>query len=106
MQAFKAAIPYPAADGSFFGLELCFTTAGVANPTYPNMVLHFRGGADYTLAPANIFVALDLEGTTCLAMAGSTGFSIFGNIQQQDHLIVHDLVNKRVGFKAADCETI
>jgi hypothetical protein len=104
-QAFKAAVPYPDADGSFFGLDYCFTTAGVANPVYPDMVIHFQG-ADFNLDPANIFVALDLDGTTCLAMAGSTGFSIFGNIQQQDHLVVHDLENKRVGFKSANCETI
>lgn len=105
LAAFKAAVPYPDADGSFFGLDYCFTTAGVANPVYPDMVIHFQG-ADFNLDPANIFVALDLDGTTCLAMAGSTGFSIFGNIQQQDHLVVHDLENKRVGFKSANCETI
>lgn len=106
LAAFKAAVPYPAADGSFYGLEFCFTTAGVANPTYPNMVFHFGGGADFELSPANIFVALDLDGTTCLALASSNGFSIFGNIQQQNHLVVHDLVNKRVGFRNANCETI
>lgn len=103
--ALKAALPYPEADGSFYGLEYCFSTAGVANPTYPTVVFHFNG-ADVALAPDNTFIALDFEGTTCLAMASSTGFSIFGNIQQLNHVIVHDLVNKRIGFKSANCETI
>lgn len=105
LTAVKASIPYPPADGSFYGLEYCFSTAGVANPTYPNMVFHFDG-ADFNLVPNNVFVALDTQGTTCLAMAGSTGFSILGNIQQQNHLIVHDLVNNRLGFKSANCEAM
>lgn len=98
-------VKYPTADGSFYGLDFCFSTVGVANPTYPTMTFHFDGGA-YALSPQHIFVALDTSGTTCLAMAGSSGFSIFGNIQQQDHLIVYDLVGKRVGFKDANCEAM
>lgn len=105
LAAVKASISYPPADGSLYGLEYCFNTAGVANPTYPTMVFHFAG-ADFNLAPDNVFVALDKAGTTCLAMAGSTGFSIFGNIQQQNHLVVHDLVNNRIGFKSANCEAM
>ncbi|KAG0557511.1 hypothetical protein M758_11G132800 [Ceratodon purpureus] len=105
LAAVKAEIPYPEADGSFYGLEFCFSTAGVNNPTYPSMVIHFEG-ADYALAPDNVFVALDTAGITCFAMASSNGFSILGNIQQQNHLIVHDLVNKRIGFKSANCEAM
>jgi hypothetical protein len=104
-QAVKAEISYPVADGSFYGLEFCFSTAGVGDPAYPSMVLHFDG-ADFALAPENVFVALDTAGTTCFAMAASNGFSILGNIQQQNHLIVHDLVNKRIGFKSANCEAM
>ncbi|XP_073384922.1 aspartic proteinase nepenthesin-1 isoform X3 [Physcomitrium patens] len=103
--ALKAEVPFPEADGSLYGLDYCFSTAGVANPTYPTMTFHFKG-ADYELPPENVFVALDTGGSICLAMAASTGFSIMGNIQQQNHLIVHDLVNQRVGFKEANCETI
>lgn len=106
VNAVKASIAYPPADGSFYGLEYCFSTAGVANPAYPTMVFHFAGGADFNLTPDNVFVALDTKGTTCLAMAASSGFSIFGNIQQQNHVIVHDLVNNRIGFKSANCEAM
>ncbi|XP_024360239.1 aspartic proteinase nepenthesin-2 isoform X2 [Physcomitrium patens] len=58
------------------------------------------------LPPENIFVAVDTLGSDCLAMAASTGFSILGNIQQQNHWIVHGIVNKQVGFKTENIETI
>lgn len=104
MQAFRAAIKYTVVDGSTYGLDLCYSIAGVTNPTFPDMVIHFTG-ANFVLPVANLFLLVDTT-DVCLAMAGSTGFSIFGNVQQQDHLIVYDLVAYRVGFKSIACDTL
>ncbi|XP_024360238.1 aspartic proteinase nepenthesin-2 isoform X1 [Physcomitrium patens] len=48
--ACKEAIPYPEVNGSSYGLNYCFSTAGGTTPTYPSMVFHFTG-VDFTLPP-------------------------------------------------------
>lgn len=102
-QAYQKFIPYPTADGSAYGLDLCFNIAGVANPTVPDMVFKFEG-ADFQLLAENLFVLVDNSATTlCLAMGGSQGFSIIGNIQQQNHLVIYDLEAKKIGFGVAKC---
>jgi hypothetical protein len=75
----------------------------VANPTVPDMVFKFQG-ADFQLLAENLFVLVDNSATTlCLAMGGSQGFSIIGNIQQQNHLVIYDLEAKKIGFGVAKC---
>jgi hypothetical protein len=94
-------------DGSAIGLDMCFSTKGVANPAYPTVIFHFAGGANFVLAPENNFLLLDpTADTTCLAMAGIDGFSILGNVQQQDHMMVFDVAAKRIGFKTVACDTV
>jgi hypothetical protein len=39
-------------------------------------------------------------------MAGIDGFSILGNVQQQDHMMVFDVAAKRIGFKSVACDTV
>ena len=102
-QAYQSLVPYPAVDGSTYGLDLCFNIAGVANPSVPDMVFKFQG-ADYQLLAENLFVLVDAKASTlCLAMGGSQGFSIIGNIQQQNHLVIYDLEAKKIGFAVANC---
>lgn len=103
LKAYQSMISYPLIDGSTYGLDLCFNIAAVANPRVPDMVFKFQG-ADYQLLAENLFVIVDSGLTTlCLAMGGSQGFSIIGNIQQQNHLVVYDLQAKRIGFAVANC---
>lgn len=103
LQAYQASIKYPVIDGSAYGLDMCFNIAGVTNPSVPNMVFKFQG-ADYQMLAQNLFVIVDTSATTlCLAMGGSQGFSIIGNIQQQNHLVVYDLEAKKIGFAVANC---
>lgn len=62
---------------------------------------------DFEIPVSNLFVFVDSsEQTVCLAMALSAQFSIIGNIQQQNNIIVYDVVNKRIGFQAFDCATL
>lgn len=75
----------------------------MSNPSVPDMVFKFQG-ADFQMRGENLFVLVDTSATTlCLAMGGSQGFSIIGNIQQQNHLVVYDLEAKKIGFATADC---
>jgi hypothetical protein len=107
LQAIQNTVNYPKVDGSAIGLDMCFSTKGVANPVYPTVTFHFAGGANFILAPENNFLLLDpTADTTCLAMAGIDGFSILGNVQQQDHMMVFDVAAKRIGFKSVACDTV
>ncbi|KAG0578918.1 hypothetical protein KC19_4G060100 [Ceratodon purpureus] len=103
LKAYQSFVKYPMVDGSAYGLDMCFNIAGVANPSVPDMVFKFQG-ADYELLAQNLFVLVDASATTlCFAMGGSQGFSIIGNIQQQNHLVIYDLEAKKIGFAIADC---
>jgi hypothetical protein len=104
LQAFQREVAYPLTDGTPYGLDLCFDIAGVTNPTVPDMTFHFQGGANFLLLPENLFAIADaFNSVMCMAMAGSEGFSIIGNIQQQDHLVIYDRVAQRIGFANANC---
>ncbi|KAH9551712.1 hypothetical protein CY35_09G026900 [Sphagnum magellanicum] len=102
--AISAALTYPLVSGDQYGLDLCFNTGGAVNAaTLPSVVLHFTN-ADFTLAPENLFIyANDAGSVQCLAMAGSSGLSILGNVQQQDHLILFDGEAGQIGFQSTTC---
>ncbi|XP_075473647.1 aspartic proteinase nepenthesin-1-like [Primulina tabacum] len=96
-------------DKSPYGkvFDLCFilpTSNGTSSIDIevPRMVFHFEG-VDLELPEKNYFVA-DTSGVACLAMGSSNGISIFGNFQQQDLLVVHDLVKETVGFVPTKCD--
>ena len=68
------------------------------------MVVHFTD-VDFEIPMPNLWVLVEDTGSVvCLAMAESEQFSIIGNIQQQNNLIVYDVVNQRVGFKPVRCD--
>ncbi|KAL2644667.1 hypothetical protein R1flu_012254 [Riccia fluitans] len=97
----KSAVQYPQVDSSQIGLDLCYDLSGVADPTLPTVTLQFQG-VDLVLPPNNVFLQVDDAGTTCLAFAGTSDFTIIGNIQQQNHYVLYDIANERVGFAAVD----
>ncbi|CAM6099588.1 unnamed protein product [Calypogeia fissa] len=101
----KALITYPIVDSSQIGLDLCYDLSQVESPTFPSVMLHFAN-VDLDLPAANVFLTVDEQGTTCLAFAGSTDFTIIGNLQQQNYLIMYDRQNQRVGFAQTQCDTL
>ncbi len=106
MQAVKANLKYPLVSGSEYGLDLCFDIGNATSLVLPTIVFHFTGKVDVVLQIENLYVLVDTTGPIiCLALAGNDGFSIFGNIQQQDHLIVYDVnpKNFQIGFKSITC---
>ncbi|XP_024370145.1 aspartic proteinase nepenthesin-1 [Physcomitrium patens] len=101
-------ISYPEADPTPYGLNLCYDISSVSasSLTLPSMTVHLTN-VDFEIPVSNLWVLVDNFGeTVCTAMSTSDQFSIIGNVQQQNNLIVTDVANSRVGFLATDCSTL
>lgn len=87
------------------GFEVCFYLTPAELPIkVKKMVFHFDGG-DLELPPENFFIYSDDSEVGCLAMANSVfEFSIIGNIQQQNMLVVYDLDKETLSFKHTQCD--
>ncbi|GFQ05211.1 aspartic proteinase nepenthesin-1 [Phtheirospermum japonicum] len=87
-------------DKNDTGLDLCFniTSHDVKMVKFPSFVFHFLNGVNLNLRHKNYFITDSEEGVGCLAMEASSGFSILGNFQQQNTLVVHDLAKGRLSF--------
>jgi len=103
-KAVESAINLPQADGSNIGLDLCFSKTGSSTTNFPTMTFHFKG-ADYNLVKEN-YIYVDSSGIICLAMLPSSGMSIFGNIQQQNHQILYDNGKNLLSFTPTVCDSI
>ncbi|KAL8546761.1 hypothetical protein ACS0TY_006471 [Phlomoides rotata] len=102
---FVRQVQLPVDDSNETGLDLCFTLpAGAQNVEVPKLVFHFKG-ADLDLPGENYMIA-DSSGVACLAMGSSNGMSIFGNIQQQNIQVIHDLVKETVSFVPTQCDQL
>ncbi|XP_028087728.1 aspartic proteinase nepenthesin-1 [Camellia sinensis] len=88
------------------GLDLCFTLPSDASTVeVPKLVFHFDG-ADMDLPAENYMIADSGMGLMCLAMGGSSGMSIFGNVQQQNMMVVHDLAKETLSFIPTQCNQL
>lgn len=88
------------------GLDLCFTLpADTTDVEIPNLVFHFQG-ADLDLPGENYMIADSSVGVVCLAMGGSSGMSIFGNVQQQNIMVLHDLQKETLSFMPTKCDQL
>ncbi|KAI8029296.1 Aspartic proteinase nepenthesin-1 [Camellia lanceoleosa] len=88
------------------GLDLCFTLPSDASTVeVPKLVFHFDG-ADMDLPAENYMIADSGMGLMCLAMGGSSGMSIFGNVQQQNMMVVHDLAKGTLSFIPTQCNQL
>ncbi|XP_057948333.1 aspartic proteinase CDR1-like [Malania oleifera] len=70
----------------------------------PDMVFHFKGGANLLLKAANVF--LTVENEFCLAILPGTELSIFGNVAQANFEVEFDIKNRLVSFAPKDCATV
>ncbi|KAK6259219.1 Xylanase inhibitor [Theobroma cacao] len=88
------------------GLELCFTLpSGSTDVEVPKLIFHFEG-ADLDLPGENYMIADSSSGLLCLAMGSSSGMSIFGNVQQQNMLVLHDLEKETLSFQHTQCDKL
>ncbi|CAH2045660.1 unnamed protein product [Thlaspi arvense] len=102
-EEFSSRMSLPVDDSRSTGLDLCFTLPDVAkNIAVPKLIFHFKG-ADLELPGENYMVADSSTGVLCLAMGSSNGMSIFGNVQQQNFNVLHDLNKDTVSFIPTEC---
>ncbi|KAH7860942.1 hypothetical protein Vadar_019814 [Vaccinium darrowii] len=85
---------------------LCFQLpSSSVSVDIPSLVFHFQD-ADLDLPRENYMITDRNTGVMCLAMTDSRGLglTIFGNIQQQNFLVVHDLTKETVSFLRTECD--
>ncbi|XP_027365187.1 aspartic proteinase nepenthesin-1 [Abrus precatorius] len=88
------------------GLDVCFTLpSGSSQVEIPKLVFHFKGG-DLELPAENYMIGDSNLGVACLAMGASNGMSIFGNVQQQNILVNHDLEEETISFIPTSCDQL
>jgi len=88
------------------GLDVCFSLpSGKTEVEIPKLIFHFKGG-DLELPGENYMIADSSLGVACLAMGASNGMSIFGNIQQQNILVNHDLQKETITFIPTQCNKL
>uniref|UniRef100_A0A7N0TUU6 Peptidase A1 domain-containing protein n=1 Tax=Kalanchoe fedtschenkoi TaxID=63787 RepID=A0A7N0TUU6_KALFE len=93
-------------DSGSTGLDLCFKLpAGADQVQVPKLKFHFEGG-DLDLPGENYMIGDSGLGVVCLAMGSSSGMSIFGNVQQQNILVLHDLDKETVSFVPTQCDRV
>ncbi|KAG6541984.1 hypothetical protein Mapa_016621 [Marchantia paleacea] len=102
VRAFRSAVSLPTAV-SDSGFDLCFESRGRDLAKFPTLTFHLRE-VDLHLPLENYIVEAETD-TLCLAIHRSSrsGFSIIGNIQQQNYHIIYDLENEQIGFKLTVC---
>jgi hypothetical protein len=103
---FTAKINLPVDSSGSTGLDVCFTLpSGSTNIEVPKLVFHFDG-ADLELPAENYMIGDSSMGVACLAMGSSSGMSIFGNVQQQNMLVLHDLEKETLSFLPTQCDLL
>ncbi|XP_052193602.1 aspartyl protease AED3-like [Diospyros lotus] len=89
---------------SLGGFDTCYSVPIVA----PAVTLLFSG-MNVTLPPDNILIHSSAGSTTCLAMAAapaegvSSVLNVIANLQQQNHRILFDIPNSRLGVARESC---
>ncbi|XP_055809484.1 aspartic proteinase nepenthesin-1 [Solanum dulcamara] len=103
---FSSQVNLPEDDSSSTGLDLCFKLpSNTNNIKVPKLIFHFEG-ADMDLPPDNYIIADSRMGVACLAMGSSSGMSIFGNVQQQNMMVIHDLDKETLSFVPTQCDKL
>nr|AFK42325.1 unknown [Lotus japonicus] len=88
------------------GLDVCFSLPSETTQVeVPKLVFHFKGG-DLELPAESYMIADSKLGVACLAMGASNGMSIFGNVQQQNILVNHDLEKETISFVPTQCDQL
>ncbi|CAH9120192.1 unnamed protein product [Cuscuta europaea] len=104
---FKKQMDLTVDESGSTGLDLCFKLpSGAEEISVPKLTFHFGGGADLKLPGENYVVADKSYGVACLAMGSADGMSIFGNVQQQNMMVVHDLAKETISFEPTNCDQL
>ncbi|CAM8966967.1 unnamed protein product [Rhodiola kirilowii] len=88
---------------SLGGFDTCYTSSIVA----PTITFMFTG-MNVTLPPENLMIHSTAGSTSCLAMAAAPAnvdsvLNVIANMQQQNHRILFDVPNNRIGVAREPC---
>ena len=105
--AFISQTKLQVANSSAIGLDLCFhlPVKNEEEVKVPKLILHFKG-LNLTLPVENYMVSDPEMGLMCLAIDPTGSLSIFGNIQQQNMLVLHDLHKATLSFVPTQCDKV
>ncbi|KAK9079370.1 hypothetical protein SSX86_001041 [Deinandra increscens subsp. villosa] len=85
----------------------CYLVTSSINEIFPDVSLHFAGGAAMNLKPENYLVhGVPVDGGTpwCIGFQKvQNGVSILGDLVLKDKIFVYDLSKKRIGWTDYDC---
>ncbi|CAO2141362.1 unnamed protein product [Urochloa humidicola] len=98
----------PRASSGTNGFDTCFQIPDNGNSSVevPTMVMHFDGGADMDLPPANYFAEVS-QGVLCwIVQRSPSRTSIIGNIMQTNYHVRHDLDKSVLSFQPANCDSL
>ncbi|KAF5728138.1 aspartic proteinase nepenthesin-2 [Tripterygium wilfordii] len=86
-------------------LEHCFNSTGFKNSIVPRLVIHFMDGARFQ-PHVKSYVIDVADGVKCLGivMGKWPGYSVIGNIMQQNYLWEFDLAGGTLGFAPSTCK--
>lgn len=85
------------------GLNLCFELpSNKRKLDVPDLIFHFEG-LDVKLPVENYMVTDQELGLVCLAIGAAEGFLIFGSMQHQNMLVLHDLKKEVVSLVPTQC---
>ncbi|XP_071742647.1 aspartyl protease AED3-like [Rutidosis leptorrhynchoides] len=85
---------------SLGGFDTCYKVA--IGKQIPTMTFMFEG-ADLSMKQENFLIHSTTGGLTCLAMSASPSLNVIANMQQQNHRILFDVPNSRIGISAESC---
>ncbi|CAL4974336.1 unnamed protein product [Urochloa decumbens] len=96
------------AHANLSAFDACYDLrGGGATVRVPSVVLHFAGGADMVLPPANYLVPVvgeDRRTYFCLGLqAAEDDLNVLGNVQQQGFGVTFDVERGRIGFAPNVC---
>ncbi len=83
---------------SLGGFDTCYTVP-IAAPTITFMFT----GMNVTLPPDNLLIHSTAGSTTCLAMAATPVLNVLANMMQQNHRLLYDVPNSRLGVARELC---
>ncbi|XP_052520061.1 uncharacterized protein LOC128071136 [Budorcas taxicolor] len=95
-----------------WGLKPCFIVPSKNPMDFPELTLHFEGGAEMEISMMEYFSYSDDQDLACMSLvtsdSGDAGNAVgpsivFGNYQQQDLYLEFDLENERLGFRDQTC---
>lgn len=91
------------------GLRPCFDVPEEKSESFPELKLHFKGGAEVKLPVENYFAVFGEGSAVCLTVvtdmeAYGGPAIILGNFQMQNYYVEYDLRKQRLGFKQQLCK--